>query len=250
MTQRVIIRNNLKKSGWEITKDKCDSTRAHRRLLAANGKHENKRKIYCTNVHLRIIEILITLMYNLSAVTAAVTGGGGGGVCCSWPCCLCACRLLLWLWFAVGVCVFVARCVRAWCLCWCVVYGLWCVVCGGGVLVGLWLVCGVVGPSPLLAEVPVCYSPPLLAGFRCRWCCAVPRHTCNQILLEHLLSYPDLLDLRHFSTRIFHSTALQRNPETRCKSSFSSDHMLKQASCDMIHRNGTWMPINEIMINH
>ena len=45
----------------------------------------------------------------------------------------------------------------------------WCVVCGGGVLVGLWLVCGVVGPSPLLAEVPLCYSPPLLAGFRCRW---------------------------------------------------------------------------------
>ena len=32
---------------------------------------------------------------------------------------------------------------------------------------------------------------------------------CNQNLLEHLLSYPDLLDLRHFSTRIFHSTALQ-----------------------------------------
>ena len=48
------------------------------------------------------------------------------------------------------------------------VCGVWCVVCGGGVLVGLWLVCGVVGPSPLLAEVPVCYSPPLLAGFRCR----------------------------------------------------------------------------------
>ena len=46
---------------------------AHRRHLAANGKHENKRKIYCTNVHLRIIEILITLMYKLSAVTAAVT---------------------------------------------------------------------------------------------------------------------------------------------------------------------------------
>ena len=75
------------------------------------------------------------------------------------------------------VCVFVARCVRAWCLCWCVVRGLWCVVCGGGVLVGLWRVCGVVGPSPLLAEVPVCYSPPLLAGFRCLWCCAVPRHS-------------------------------------------------------------------------
>ena len=75
------------------------------------------------------------------------------------------------------VCVFVARCVRAWCLCWCVVRGLWCVVCGGGVLVGLWRVCGVVGPSPLLAEVPVCYSPPLLAGFRCLWCCAAPRHS-------------------------------------------------------------------------
>ena len=53
-----------------------------------------------------------------------------------------------------------------------VVCGVWCVVCG--VLVGLWLVCGVVGPSPLLAEVPVCYSPPLLAGFRCRWWWAVP----------------------------------------------------------------------------
>ena len=52
--------------------------------------------------------------------------------------------------------------------------GVWCVVCGGGVLTGLWLVCGVVGPSPLLAEVPVCYSPPLLAGFRCRWWWAVP----------------------------------------------------------------------------
>ena len=49
-----------------------------------------------------------------------------------------------------------------------------CVVCGGGVLLVLWLVCGVVGPSPLLAEVPVCYSPPLLAGFHCRWWWAVP----------------------------------------------------------------------------
>ena len=51
---------------------------------------------------------------------------------------------------------------------------VWCVVCGAGVLVGLWLACGVVGPSPLLAEVPVWYSPPLLAGFRCRWWWAVP----------------------------------------------------------------------------
>ena len=55
----------------------------------------------------------------------------------------------------------------------CVVCGVWCVMCGSGLLVGLWLVCGVVGPSPLLAEVPVCYSPPLLAGFRCRWWWAV-----------------------------------------------------------------------------
>ena len=78
MTHREIIRNNLNKSDWEITKDKCDSTRAHRRHLAANGKHENKRKIYCTNVHLRIIEILITLMYNLSAVTAAYIQGRKG----------------------------------------------------------------------------------------------------------------------------------------------------------------------------
>ena len=41
-------------------------------------------------------------------------------------------------------------------------------------VLGLWLVCGVVGPSPLLAEVPVCYSLPVLAGFRCRWWWAVP----------------------------------------------------------------------------
>ena len=49
-----------------------------------------------------------------------------------------------WLGFTVGGGV------------WCVVCGVWCVVCGGGVLVGLWLVFGVVGSSPLLAEVPVC----------------------------------------------------------------------------------------------
>ena len=68
MTHYEIIRNNLNNADWEITKDKCDSTRAHGRHVAANGKPENKRKIYCTNVHLRIIEILITLMYRLSAV--------------------------------------------------------------------------------------------------------------------------------------------------------------------------------------
>ena len=52
-----------------------------------------------------------------------------------------------------------------------VVCGVWCVVCGERpwCVGGLWLVCGVVGPSPILAEVAVCYSPPLLAWFRCRW---------------------------------------------------------------------------------
>ena len=69
MTHCEIIGENLNKSDQEITKDKCDSTHAHRQHLAADGKHENKRNIYCTNVHLRIIEILFTLMYKLSAVT-------------------------------------------------------------------------------------------------------------------------------------------------------------------------------------
>ena len=95
------------------------------------------------------------------------------------------------------VCVFVARRMCAWCLCWCVCRALvavawvWvylpcvlvcvracaCVVCGGwfwrlGLAAGVvWvrLVCIVVGPSPLLVQVPGCASPTLLAGFRCRW---------------------------------------------------------------------------------
>ena len=82
-------------------------------------------------------------------------GGGGGGV------------------FAVPGCVACGRVAPSSGPA-VVVRGVWCVVCGGGVLAGLWVVCGVVGPSPLLAEVPVCYSPPLLAGFRCRWWWAVP----------------------------------------------------------------------------
>ena len=69
MTHCEIIRNNLHKSDWEITKDKCDSTRPHGRHPAANGKPENKLNRHCTNVHLRFMEILITLMYKLSAVT-------------------------------------------------------------------------------------------------------------------------------------------------------------------------------------
>ena len=73
MTHCEIIPNNLNKSDLEMTKDKCHSTRAHRRHLAANKKHDNKPNIYCTNVHLRITEIVITMMYKLSAATAAVT---------------------------------------------------------------------------------------------------------------------------------------------------------------------------------
>ena len=107
MTQREIIRSNLNESDWEITKDKCDSTRAHRRHLAANRKHENKRKIYCTNVHLRIIEILITLMYKLSAVTAAVTTGLGGGAAGRGG----QARRVLWCAGLLGCC----GCRRCWC---------------------------------------------------------------------------------------------------------------------------------------
>ena len=91
----------------------------------------------------------------------------------SWRSFLCATPRHSWLGFAAGGGVrFPAT--PGWGLLAVVVRGVWCVVCGGGVLAGLWVVCGVVGPSPLLAEVPVCYSPPLLAGFRCRWWWAVP----------------------------------------------------------------------------
>ena len=99
---------------------------------------------------------------------------GGGGVRCSWLCCLRACRPLLWSRFAAGVCVCGAVRARVVSV---LVCGAWFVVCGVRCVVWLWRVCGVVGPSPLLAEVPVCYSPPLLAGFRCLWCCAAPRHS-------------------------------------------------------------------------
>ena len=90
-----------------------------------------------------------------------------------WRSFLCATPRHSWLGFAAGGGVrFPAT--SGWGLLAVVLRGVWCVVCGGGVLAGLWVVCGVVGPSPLLAEVPVCYSPPLLAGFRCRWWWTVP----------------------------------------------------------------------------
>ena len=139
----------------------------------------------------------------LLAVWFAVVGfpslpGGvvvvGGAFRFSWPCCLCACPHLPWLWFAAGVCVCGAvrarvvselvcvSCVRGdvgvgvssvcvgvcVCVCGCVGGAGWGVLL---VWVWVWLVCAVVGPSPLLAEVPECDFPPLLAGVRWRrWC--------------------------------------------------------------------------------
>ena len=73
-------------------------------------------------------------------------------------------------------CVLVCVRVCVWC-----VSGLWLLhlaSLGWGLLlvfVWVWLVCVVVGPSPLLAEGPECDSPPLLAGFRCRWWWVFPR---------------------------------------------------------------------------
>ena len=92
----------------------------------------------------------------------------------SWRRFLCATPRHSWLGFAAcGGVRFPAT--PGWGLLAAVVRGAWCVVCGvwfAAVVCG-GFVAGVVGPSPLLAEVPVFYSPPLLAGFRCRWRWAV-----------------------------------------------------------------------------
>ena len=110
----------------------------------------------------------------------------GGG----FPCCVCLWRgACAWCPCWRVYCVFVVSVlvvVRVWvCLslafvCVCVrvrcVEGLWLPVLaspGWGllvVLVWVWLVCAVVGPSPLLAIVPECDSPPLPAAFCCRLC--------------------------------------------------------------------------------
>ena len=105
------------------------------------------------------------------ACGAAPARGVCAGVCglCSW--CLC------WWWcgcgcaFRVCLCVCVCVCVCACVVCWWRVVVVPCFPRLGLflALVGMGLVCAVVGPSPLLAEVPVCDSPPLLAGFCCRW---------------------------------------------------------------------------------
>ena len=118
------------------------------------------------------------------AATVGVSFGGGFLCCvcvwrgvCAW--CLCWC---VWCVFVVSVLAVV----RVWvclpraflcvCVCVCVCVVCWWRVVAGPcflrlllLLVGVWLVCAVVGPSPLLVEVPVCDPPPILAGFRCRW---------------------------------------------------------------------------------
>ena len=104
---------------------------------------------------------------------------GGGGFRCSWPCCLCACRPLLWLWFAVSVCVCGAVRARVVSV---LVCGAWFVLCGvrrwcvGEVVAGVWCgwslatpdggSCVLLPATPGWVSLPVvvCGSPPLLAG--------------------------------------------------------------------------------------
>ena len=103
------------------------------------------------------------------AWVAACVRGVCAGVCglCLW---------CLWWWWCGYRCAFGVRlCV---CVCACVV--CWRRVVAGPCflrlllgLVGVLLVFAMVGPLPLLADVPVCDSPPLPAGFRCRWWCVL-----------------------------------------------------------------------------
>ena len=88
----------------------------------------------CGAVRARMVSVLV-------CVSCVCGGGVGIGVSC----------------VCVGLCV---------CVCGCVAGAGWGLPL---VWVWVWLVCAVVGPSPLLAEVPECDFPPLLAGFRCRW---------------------------------------------------------------------------------
>ena len=132
---------------------------------------------------------------------------GGGSFRCSWPCCLCACRPLLCLWFAVGVCVCGAVRARVVsvlvCRAWFVVCGVrrWCV---GGVVAGVW--CGWSLATPgggscvLLPATPGWVSLPVVVGgprhswlrspggggvwWGCGWCVVwlVPRHSWRRFL--------------------------------------------------------------------
>ena len=86
------------------------------------------------------------------------------------PCCVCLWRGACWCVRGVFVVV-----VLVWVCLPCVLVRVWRVAVGfpgSGLLVvqvWVWLVCVVGGSSPLLAEVPECVSPPLLAGFCWRW---------------------------------------------------------------------------------
>ena len=87
----------------------------------------------------RVVSVLVCVV-----CVRGVCVGGGAGVGLPSACvCVCVCVCVCGVLVACGV-----------------------VPCG--VLVGVWLVRAVVGPSPLLPEVPMRDSPPLLAGFRCR----------------------------------------------------------------------------------
>ena len=154
----------------------------------------------CGAVRARVVSVLVCVSW--------VRGGVGVGVpsmCVGVCVCVCGCLvgaggglLLVWVW-VWSVCAVVGPSLAGvrWRR-WCVVCGVWFVVCGvrrwcvGGVVAGVW--CGwslatpgggscvplpagswlgfAAGgggrPSPLLAEGPGCDSPPLLAGFRCR----------------------------------------------------------------------------------
>ena len=88
----------------------------------------------------RVVSVLVCVVCVLG-----VCVGGGAGVGVPSACvCVCVCVCVCGVSVACGV----VRC---------------------GVWLGVWLVRAVVGPSPLLAEVPMRDSPPLLAGIRCRW---------------------------------------------------------------------------------
>ena len=94
---------------------------------------------------------------------------------CAWCLCWCVwCVFVVSVLMVVRVLVCLPRAFVCVCVCVCVCGVLVACSCRSllppavAVLMGVWLVCAVVGPSPLLAEVPVCGSPPLLAGVR-RW---------------------------------------------------------------------------------
>ena len=106
-----------------------------------------------------------------AAAVGVFVGVGGGS---SWCVCLwrgacargvCAAVCVVRSWWRRCVCVFrVCWCVCV-CVCGCVAGASWGLPL---VWVWVWLLCAVVGPSPLLVEVPECDFPPLLACFCCR----------------------------------------------------------------------------------